>query len=113
MGTHELEQFVDNPSCRKCTAKAPLNRPWYTYHETWTNAACPDWSAEHIHLSCRRCGYKWLMAPAEATETKWYTEPPLGRRLLKPGMPSYQENTERFDEKDESPSRRVGWRKPE
>ena len=120
-----MGQFVDNPSCCKCGAKAPLNRPEYVYHEGRYHS--PN-IGEHIHLCCRRCNYKWTMAPADTTGTKWYDKPPLGRsnsinkvgsitdslgRLLVPGMSSYQENSERFEEKDESPSRKVGWRKPE
>ena len=64
------------------------------------------------------------MAPADVVEqggtkgdhelrpnSKWYDKAPLGR-LLVPGMSSYQENTERLEEKEESPSHKVGWRKP-
>ena len=112
MDTHVLEQFAADPSCRKCAAKAPLNRPAYIYHESADRGPTGCILDEHIHLTCRRCNYKWLMAPAETTGTKWYDKAPLGR-LLMPGMPSYQENTERFEEKDESPSHKVGWRKPE
>ena len=120
-----MGQFADSPSCCKCGAKAPLNRPEYVYHEGHYHS--PN-IGEHIHLCCRRCNYKWTMAPADTTGTKWYDKPPLGRsgginkvgsitdslgRLLMPRMSSYQENSERFEEEDESPSRKIGWRKPE
>ena len=151
-----MGQYADTPSCCKCGAKAPLSRPEYVYHESHYHSRN---IGEHIHLCCRRCNYKWTMAHADTTGTKWYEKPPLGRsnsinkvgsvtdsagrllvpgslhkvdsikamgqqalvetynerhvgRLLVPGMSSYQENSERFEEKDESPSHKVGWRKP-
>ena len=126
----QIQLFADNPDCRKCAAKAPLNRPWYTFHEKWYTDECFDYHCEHIHLCCRRCGYRWIMSPMDAdratggtrgdhglrpgsihkVEAKWYDKSPLGR-LVVPGMPSYQQNTERFNELDKSQSRKIGWRK--
>ena len=111
----ELEKHEKNPICPKCLAGL-FKEPFYVYHpknhylDKGTN--CPE--EEHIHLSCQRCRYGWVMEPANLAINgqRTYIGPGDTGRLLVPGMPPSSENTERFEEVCTCGSRKYGWRKP-
>ncbi len=112
----ELEKHEKNPICPKCLAGL-FKEPFYTYHGDGHNGRagtiCPE--AEHIHLSCQRCRYGWLMESANLAINAIGTGGKIIRgtgRLLVPGMPASGENTERFEEVCTCGSRKYGWRKP-
>ena len=123
----QLQLFADDPNCQKCGAKAPLNRPWYTFHEKWYTDECLDYHREHIHMRCRRCSYDWMMTTMSTNQAVGGTRADSKlrpssvhkvdsianfARTMGAGMSSYLENSERFEEEDKSLSRKIGWRKP-